>query len=357
MGGNLLILMGRGSTYQTFRNGKTGMKRKIEVIIVMALILSSGLLFGDLVSTVSAGEVEVVDRIVAIVNDDIITLSELNRIYQPEARKVKAAGYSIKEERRRLFRIREVLLNRLINNKLADQEIKKKKITVSKEEVNQTIERFKESKMLSDEDLRAHVADMGLTMEEYREDIADSILKNKLVTYEISSKIVITEEDIKAYYNENPTEYASIKSYHLRNIATRVPENADDLSRSEALNQMETILEKLEQGESIDAILIEYTNAEYPVIGGDLGKVRLNELSETLQIALKDKATGEHTKILAADFGYQIILIQDVSETQGKSLDEAKDDIRRKLYRQKMDEKYVAWVEQMRGKALVKIIK
>ena len=134
---------------------------------------------------------EVVDRIVAVVNDDIIILSELNQTLKPFAGRLKELGYSPEKERKMLFKVRSDILNQLIDQKLADQEIKRFNITVSEKEIDNAIERIKEASSYTDEELREELTVQGLGMEEYRESIKEQILRAKLINWEIKSKIVI----------------------------------------------------------------------------------------------------------------------------------------------------------------------
>ena len=114
---------------------------------------------------------EIVDRIVAVVNDDIITLSELNQSIKPYEDKIHALGYAEEKERRMVFKVREGLLSQLIDRKIEEQQIKRSNITISEVQIDQTIERVKEKNFFTDEDLRLALAKDGLTMEAYRNKI------------------------------------------------------------------------------------------------------------------------------------------------------------------------------------------
>lgn len=302
-------------------------------------------------------EPEVVDRIVAIVNDEIITLSEVNAIFQPQADRIRTLGYGSREERKQLFKLREEILKGLINQKLTEQEVKKKNLKITRAEVDNTIERFKEDRMLSDEDLTSYLAGQNMSEEEFRKNIENSILRGKLLSYEVRSKIVVTQEDIKAYYDSHPNENSPEKEYHLQNLAMNVSDKTDVAKKQDALQEMEKISKALNEGQTLQSVAGAYANSPYPVIGGDLGKFKLEELSPRLQEAIEGKKTGEYTSIMEADFGYQIIYIQEIRDLEGKSLEEASADIREKITNEKLDEKYREWMEKIRAKSHVKIIK
>ena len=118
-----------------------------------------------------AQQAELVDRIVAVVNNDIITLYDLNRAFKPYEANIKALGYPPDKERETLYQVRSDLLSQLIDSQLADQQIKLEQLAVTEQEINVTIERMKEARSFTDEQLRQGLAAQGITMEEYRKEI------------------------------------------------------------------------------------------------------------------------------------------------------------------------------------------
>lgn len=304
-----------------------------------------------------AESAEIVDRIVAVVNDDIITLFELNRSFKPYAEKIRVLGYPIDKERKMLFKVREDMLSRLIDQKIKDQEIKRFNITISEKEIDQTIERIKEANFYTDEDLRAALANDGLTMEEYREQIKEQILRTKLVNLKIKSKIVITEDDIKSYYENHQDKYGGKKKYHFRNIIMKVSPFADEKEKLEIKTKMDAILDKLNEGQSFETLAMTYSESSLAVEGGDLGLFGLDELSPQLQDTIKEMKTGEFTPVLDTDQGYQIFFIQEIVNTPGKSLEEVLPKIEKILYNEILEKKFLSWVEDLRKQSVIKIIK
>ena len=146
---------------------------------------------------------KIVDRIVAVVNDDIISLRELNQAIKPYSDKIKRLNYSSEKKQEMLFKVREDFLDQLINRKLTDQKIKRSKISVREKEIDLALERIKKTSLLTDEELRKALSQEGLSMEEYRESLKEQLLRTRLVNLEVRSKIIITEEDINSYYKKN----------------------------------------------------------------------------------------------------------------------------------------------------------
>ena len=299
-----------------------------------------------------AQQAELVDRIVAVVNNDIITLYDLNRAFKPYEANIKALGYPPDKERETLYQVRSDLLSQLIDSQLADQQIKLEQLAVTEQEINVTIERMKEARSFTDEQLRQGLAAQGITMEEYHKEIESQILRNKLMNREIKSKIVITEEDIETHYNGHQEKYAGDKKYYLWNLFVK----ASGADKNEALEEMKAIEYKLKQGSSFENLVKELNETSAAVQGTDLGLYRPDDLSEELQGVVKKLKTNEFSKILETNFGYQIIYVQKLEDSSAKPIDEVKTEIRQLLYDELVDNKYQVWLLDLRDRSHIRVI-
>jgi len=300
---------------------------------------------------------ETVDRIVAIVNNDVITLYELNQSLQPYAERIKTLGYSSNQEHTMLFKVREEILKKLIDEKVEDQRIKRLNIVLSEQEVDRTIERIKETNYLTDEEFRAGLKAEGLTIDKYRERLKAQLLRSKLVNREIKSKIVITNEDIKTYYDSHSEKYGGETKYHLRNILMKVSPVADAIEKRRVKEEIEAVLTKLKDGEPFENLVAAYSESPLASEGGDLGLFSLDKLSPTLREAVKDLKAGELTPVLDTEHGYQIFLVQEVIQTPGKPLEKVTPEIERILFDKIVNERFQAWLEELRENSHIKAIK
>ena len=115
-------------------------------------------------------DAQVVDRIVAVVNEDIITLTDLNQAAQPYVERISAAGATLEKKQMLVAKLRQDLLNQLIDEKLSQQEIKRAGITVSDKEIDMSIARIKAANFADDDQMMASLAARGVTLEEYRQE-------------------------------------------------------------------------------------------------------------------------------------------------------------------------------------------
>jgi len=324
--------------------------------LIFALLVTTFVIAVPLSVDLRAQESEVVDRIVAVVNNKIITLYDLNRAFSPYVNNIKALKYPPAKERQTLFKVRQDVLNQLIDSMLADQLAQRNKITVSQQEINNAIERIKESRQFTEEQLRQGLTSQGMTMEEYRNQIQEQILRAKLVNREVKSKIVITREDIKKYYDSHQEKYAGERKYHLWNMFIKVSSGSGSFARNNARSQMEALLTKLKQGQSFESLINELKNSSSAVQGIDLGLYRLGEVSEQLRPVIKNMETGEFSGVLDTNFGYQILYVQQIENSQAKPLEAVESEIEELLFNELVDSKYQEWLEGLRAKSHIRII-
>ena len=299
---------------------------------------------------------EVVDRIVAIVNDDIIRLTELNKALAPLEDQIRKKGLSTDMQQAEIYRLQQEMLNSLIDDKLADQEIKTAGIFVDEQEIDKAIEQVKSANYYSDEDLRSALTASGISMSDYRKEIKKQMQRNQLVNLKIKSKIIITDSDVLKYYNDHPESYAPQKKYMIRNIVMPLGFDIDAPSTQSNFGKMESIHQQLSDGASFEKMAMEYSEAMNAADGGKLGFFALDELAENIKSAVSPLEPGSFSSIIETDQGFQIFFVEDIQESGGKELSEVADEIRQKLYEDAVNKKFQSWIETLRKDADIKII-
>jgi peptidyl-prolyl cis-trans isomerase SurA len=304
------------------------------------------------------GWAEIVDRIMAQVNADIITLYDLNQSLTPYIAKIKERGLTPDQEQQMLSRAKEDVLMNLINDRLTDQEVKKSEIEVTEGEVDDAIKRVMEMNNLDQKQLAAALSQDGMTLEEYRKNFKKQLLRSKLLNREVKSKIVITDNEINAYYRKHLDKFggAGGGKYHLRTIIKKIPPFSDEKQKQSVFTQMKDILAQLHSGKPFDALAREQSDLLAPE-GGDLGTFAMDELSPAIREAIAGLKQGGYTEIIDTDQGYQVFYLQEIRETTGKPIEEVSDEIRETLYNEVVDQKFQAWVKGLKQKSHIKIVK
>jgi len=298
---------------------------------------------------------DVVDRIVAVVNNDIITQLDLNKATLPYMKKIEAAGYPDDKKQAIVYKLKLDMLNRMIERKLADQEAKRLHLSVSDQEVDRAIENLKQNQLMTQEDLEKALEQDGLTLKEYRENMRQEILRPKLINFSVKSKVIVTDQDVKKYYEKNTTEFSGTKRYHLYNIL--IKEDPYALTdKNKKLDLIESIKTKLDTGEDFKNLSKEYSEAPNASQSGDLGFFDLETFSQQLQDAISKLNTGEYTQVINTSQGYQLFFIEEIQETGGKTLEQATKEISEKLYNEIAEKKFRSWIESLQEKSYIKIM-
>ena len=296
------------------------------------------------------------DRIVAVVNDDIVTHLEVEAEMAPFIKRIKDAGYSTDVEQEMTYRVRRDVVQKLVDQKLTDQEIERFKITVSEEDIDSNIEQIKAEKKWTDEDMRKALKKEGLTMAAYREGLKQQALRSKLVNRAVKSNIVITKEDIAAYYADNSQKFAGELKYQLHNIIIRVAVDAGMAEKDTARQMMSHLRSKLIDGQSIESAIQETKGSSNNLVSSNLGLLNYKDFAPQLKSALDGLPKGAYTSILETPQGYQIFYIEDIIREAAQSLEQATPEIEEILFRSLTEKEFDNWIKELRKGSHIKII-
>jgi len=330
--------------------------RTFRTLLVLWLIL--GCLGGMLTQDAGAvQDAEVVDRIVAIVNDDIIVLSEVNEKLKPYTDWITKMGYPPEKEKKMMYKVRDDIINTMVDQKLTDQEVRKFGIIIDDQEVLNAIEQVKQRNALTEEQMLADLARQGMTLEILKKNIREQMLRARLVNVAVRSKIVITREDARAYFDNHPEEFRGEKKIHLWHIMTTTPKFAFESEIKAGRVQMEKVQARLAAGEAFNDIAREIAAAKGPLVSNDIGMFRFGVLSPELQTAVGELKEGEYTGLLATDSGFQIFYVHKIEAGTGKQFDEVVADIQQKLFNELVDKRFEEWLDDLRENSHIQIIR
>ncbi len=287
---------------------------------------------------------EVIDKIVAIVDSDIITLVELNKATSVYRNKIEAEAHSDDQKQKMIQEINAKVLNALIDNSLTQQEAIKYRISVPDSAIDSVVKNMMESRSMSPEQLEKALDNDGLTLTEYRKNIKEQILRNKLINHAVKSKVVVLESDIKLYYNNHKEDYAGQKKYYLRNILINKEDKIQEISSQ--LNAKKNFKELAKQ----------YSIAPNAKDGGDLGLFDIQNFPDNIKTEIAKLKKGQFTDIITTPQGFQIFYIEDIVFDGGKTYDQARDEIHKILYNAQAEKKFTTWLESLKQNAHIEIM-
>ena len=311
----------------------------------MKTILTFFFLF--LSSMVSA---EVVDRVLATVNQQPITLYDLNRVISsynkemgklPQARQRKANQEELKRE----------ALNHLIEEALLNQEIEKQGIKVTDQEVSEAINTILKRNQISQEELRKELSQKGGTLEGYREEIRDQLKKFRFVAQVLGSKVKVNDEDLNSFYEQNFDKVKEIQKVHISQLVIPLAADASESEFKQAQNKANEIYKKAKKGTNFDQ-LIKQEGGEG---SGDLGEVSFSGISPQLAPALQNLNKGQVTEPIRTSSGFILVKLIDKPAITLQMNEETKEKIRSQVYEMKVQEELKRYVDQLKGKAFIDI--
>jgi parvulin-like peptidyl-prolyl isomerase len=296
----------------------------------------------------------VADRIVAVVNDEVITLSELNGAFDPYRAKLEAA-YEGQARDKALAEARETLLNRMIDALLMQQESRKTGIVVREEEVAGAIKDLLARSNLSQEDFRKGLAKEGTTLEAYRKEIRDQLMRIKLIRRDIKSRVAVTDEEIGEYYRKHREDYEGKESVRIKQILFPLPKEEDQAVREKLRADAGEIHRRLMNGEPFDQLSAKYSEGPAAATGGDIGYIeRRMIIPEVEEVAFK-LPLQQISGVIESSVGFHIVQVIDLRGAGIKGIESVREEIREKIDREKLEKKFEEWLEALRKKSNIGI--
>lgn len=248
---------------------------------------------------------EVCNRVVAVVNNDLITLYELNNRMR-EMTGVHAEELMQKNEA--MYRdARQKVLELLIDEKIAQAKIKELRIQVSDRQVDNYIDKFKRDNQLTQEDLVAGLEKDGFTYEKFRERTRRDIERSQLIEYEVRSKIIIRDEAIQKYYEDNKETFGTAEKVQLAGIFLMRKNVKSEEEMRELYRKAQDISAKLKAGADFGQLAGTYSEGPGAKQGGDLGQFTVDHLEAGLKSVVEALPEGGISDPLVRPNGIQII--------------------------------------------------
>lgn len=290
---------------------------------------------------------EIVDRIVAVVNDSAITMSELNAATAGLG-DIKGAD---KDKRKRIMETKSKVLDQLIEKKLVEQAANKAGITVSEKEIDNAIEDVKRQNNIGEEELLSALAKNGLTFKEYREQLKEQIRQVKFINKEFRSNIKISDEDVESYYAQNKEKFSGPVMHRLRLVSFY---SAGQDSK-EAEKKAKDVLVLAKKGEDFAKLAKKYSEGPNAQEGGDLGYVKTGEMDKAIEKAATGLKDGEISGIIKTSTGFHIIQLLDKRKSEPKPFSAVGDEIKNIIFQKIIDERYRLWLDGMMKKAYIEV--
>lgn len=244
--------------------------------------------------------VQDVDQIVAIVNDDVITLNELNARLKTVERQLRKQNAQLPPE----VVIRRQLLDRMVADRLQLQMARDMGLHIGNAEVDSAISRIAANNKLDVSAFRQALEKDGVDWQRFRDEIRDEITISRVREREVDSRITVSDGEIDNYlasqHNDNQT-------VSLAHIILRVPENASSSEIDKIRNRANEVLQQAKNGADFANLAIAWSQAPDALSGGALGERTMDRLPPLYADAVRDLQPGEVSAVLRSPAGFHIV--------------------------------------------------
>lgn len=289
---------------------------------------------------------------IAIVNGKKIPQQRLDQ--KLELIKKRAASSGQELDAQSLASIKEDMVNNMVEKELLYQKSQELGIEVDSSAIDSQMEQFKQQFPDADQ-YKQQLSALGYTEDLLRTEIETNMAIQSLIEQEIASEIEISDEDLKAYYENNPDQFETPEQIKARHILIKTDEEADEAEKQAAREKIKELEKRIEEGEKFSEVAKEESECPSSERGGDLGYFSKGQMVKPFEEAAFSVAVGDVSDIVETRFGYHLIKAEDKKEASKKSFDEVEDQIKEQLEQQKVKEQLPSYVENLKEAGDVEI--
>ena len=309
------------------------MRRRSAVLLLPSLLLLSPPARG-----------EIVERIIAKVNGEIITQTEF------QARQLAAAqaaridpdkvGQFLRENNAKI-------LQEAIDDLLLVQRADEAGLRLRPEYIKDVIESIKkENNLTTDEALQAQLVKEGMTLDDLKRNVEHSIVKRQILSRDVEGKIAITDAEAQAEYDAKIADYTKPASVTLEEIYVK---------DEGALARAKDLVARARAGEDFPGLAKSFSAGPTAAKGGELGKIAKGDLAPALEKVAFSLPKGAVSDPIPSGEGYRILKVVDKADTSATPFEEAKADIKNRLMQDRWEKEYETYMADLRKKAIVEL--
>lgn len=320
------------------------MKRLALVMLIISALIAP-----------ACAEEELLDRVVAVVNDEVITQAELDVFLRPLYDEY-SQQYSGEELIRLIQEARSKLLNQLIEDRLAYQEAAKLGLEVKEEDVDMEVEAFK-TRIEEPVDMDTMLEKEGMSMKAFREKLKKQIMIRKLQEQEVRSKVVVSPLEIEKFYNENPDKFKSKERVRVKSLTIKKNPEARQkgLADEKARKAMDRLEGKIKTGGDFDKLVLDFSQDSHARDKKPQEWIERGAMIESVDEAVFNTPAGKLTGIVETPIGYHIFRIEEKEAAKTHAFAEVRDQIAGYLFQVKSDERFKEWMQGLKRGAYISI--
>lgn len=302
----------------------------------------------------SPAQAAIIDCIVARVNDEIVTQSDVNASVLPYLLQNNQSPALLKDPVQ-AGKIMEATRTDLIERKLIEDEAKKIDYTVPDVDLDKWLEFTRSQQNLNEEQFRAVIEQQGIAYPVYREMVRQNLLKVRIINIKVGSQITITDKQVDEEYRKRFGSATGQVAYRTISHILIRPNDDTPEARKEAMDKITAIRQRLLNGEAFPDVAADVSRGPAAESKGLLGTYRRGELDPSFEAAAFAAPVGEVSNIVETKFGLHLIFVSSEEMRDDPEVDQRKEMIRAELRNAELERLLKQYMSQLKTKAYIEV--
>lgn len=300
-----------------------------------------------------AVQAELVDRVAAVVNNEVITLSEVEERTAPELARLNVPRA---ERAEAVEKLRKQALDALIGEKLLGSQVKELGIEVTAQEIDAGLEDVIRQNGMTQEQFDQELTRSGYSVSSYRDFMKSHMARMKLIQMKVRQKVKVTEEDLKAEYANYAKQGSTNFEVHARHILISVGAKASDAEVEKAKAKAEAVAaEAKKPGTDFAELAKKRGEGASAAEGGDLGFFRKGVMVPAFDQVAFNLKPGQVSAPVRSPLGFHIIKVEERRALGAEGFEEVKEQLRAEMYQSQMERYTEQYVKELRQAAAVEV--
>ncbi len=298
---------------------------------------------------------ELLDRVVAVVNDEVITQSEVDTFLRPLYEEYKDQ-YSGQELMKMLQDARRKLINQLIEDKLVYQEAMNRKIEVNEADIDKELAELK-GRLEKPSELDLQLEREGMSVNDLREKLKKQIMIRRLQDMEVRAKVMVSPTEVENFYRENPDKFVTKDRVRVRSLTIKKSNEAREkgVTDEDAKALIDRLYRKVRKGDNFLELVENFSQDSHAKDKGAGEWIERGTMIESVDEAIFKTQVGKFTNIVETPLGYHVFRIEEREIGKKRNFEEVRDQIQMYLFREKSNLRFQEWAQELKRNAYISI--
>ncbi|HRK61312.1 MAG TPA: peptidylprolyl isomerase [Candidatus Omnitrophota bacterium] len=322
-----------------------------KVLITVLFVIGLGFGFGGHVEA----KQELLDRVVAVVNDDIITQSELDGLLRPLYEQYMR-DYSGQTVMKMLAEAQDKLLSQLIEDRLVYQEALNKKLDISETEIEREMIAFRQ-RFGSEAKLEEALRSENISIKDLQDKLKKQALVRKLHEIEVRSKVVVSPREVEEYFAAHQSEFAAPEQIRITSLTIKKSDEsrAKGITDEDAQGRLRALQERAKKGEDFNKLIEESSEDKHADQGGKGNWILRGQMIPAVDEIIFATPEGQMTDVIETPIGYHLFKVVEKQLPVQKTFEQSRDQIYDILFQKKSEERFTRWIEDLRKSAYISV--